>query len=82
MMSKSPFTYWLVSFVTYWLVSFVTYCHNEQILALLHTGLLALLHIIVAWSLVALWLLRFKAMIFNDDRDYKLHIMAEIGIYC
>jgi hypothetical protein len=38
--------------------------------------------IIVAWSLVVICLLRSKIMIFNDDRDCKLHIMAEIDIYC
>jgi hypothetical protein len=36
---------------------------------------------VVAWSLVALWLIRSKAMIFNDDRDCKLYIMVEIDIY-
>jgi hypothetical protein len=38
--------------------------------------------VVIAWSLVIFWLLRSKVMIFNDDRDCKLHIMAEIGIYC
>jgi hypothetical protein len=36
---------------------------------------------VVAWSLVALWLPRSQAMIFNDDRACNLHIMVEIGIY-